>query len=371
MARLVAVNLAVLAALLAVANLASGLALAGRSWWAGGLDERRLVAYADAGEARRLLEEFEALPPPLYRSYVGWKREPHRGATITVNEDGDRVHPASPAPAAPVVRFFGGSTIWGTGAADDETIPALFDRLRPGARVVNHGEAAYTARQGLARLVNELVRGGSAALVVFYDGTNDVRNGCRRDSGPLAHAREGRVREALEDREARESVAGVLRGTFLDHTAAFVARARLRSNARRDPDTYGCAADARRAEAVAQALVGSWRVARTLVEARGGRFLAVLQPVAWVGAPRLEHLGDVFRREGDLRREYAAVYPRVRAAIAGDRGLVDLSHAFDGVPRLYIDAMHVTAAGNARIARAIADLAGAGSWPAAGERRER
>src|SRR5215207_4722782 len=82
-----------------------------------------------------------------YYSYVSWRRQPFSGKTInvvgpynqrrTVNEGSDKTKTAY---------FFGGSTIWGTGADDSGTIPSLFAQAS-GIFSENFGEAAYTSHQ--------------------------------------------------------------------------------------------------------------------------------------------------------------------------------------------------------------------------------
>ena len=44
--------------------------------------------------------------------------------------------------------------MWGSGVADDETIPAACNQLHPDFRVVNHGESGFTSRQSISALVN-------------------------------------------------------------------------------------------------------------------------------------------------------------------------------------------------------------------------
>ena len=116
-----------------------------------------------------------------------------------------------------------------------------------------------------------------------------------------------------------------------------------------------CHSDAERAEAVADVLVRSWSIANLLVTGHGGRFYAFLQPVAYIGEPRLDHL--------ELGRELApdqfrAVYPLVREKVA-ERGMdyvFDLTDAFDVDEYLYIDDAHVTRPGNEIIARRMLDV---------------
>lgn len=78
-----------------------------------------------------------------------------------------------------VVWVFGGSTTFGWGVPDDQTIPAHLQRVLqrefPGAaiRVVNHGHVSHFSSQEVL-LMQELLRGGQhAAFVVFISGLSE------------------------------------------------------------------------------------------------------------------------------------------------------------------------------------------------------
>ena len=73
------------------------------------------------------------------------------------------------------VWFFGGSTLWGTGVKDDQTIPAIFEKLSnmPSS---NFGESGYTTQQNLNLLIKNYLMGGKPKIVFFYDGINDIIN---------------------------------------------------------------------------------------------------------------------------------------------------------------------------------------------------
>jgi lysophospholipase L1-like esterase len=75
--------------------------------------------------------------------------------------------------------MFGGSTMEGIGAIDDETIPSEFSRLinTTGTgvfRVENYGVSGYTFTQSVMKLVTLLQQGKHFDAVVFYDGANDI-----------------------------------------------------------------------------------------------------------------------------------------------------------------------------------------------------
>src|SRR5262249_8547365 len=104
--------------------------------------------------------------------------------TLTVNYK-DRVRKTwnpEMRPGAPVyeIAMFGGSTMEGLGAIDDETIASQFSHLvnGPGAgtayHVTNYGVSGYTFTQSVMKLVTLLRDGKHFDAVVFYSGDNDI-----------------------------------------------------------------------------------------------------------------------------------------------------------------------------------------------------
>ena len=138
--------------------------------------------YDDAPWIDDYAREFEESLHTRWQDFVYWRRTPYQGQWINVDDRGVRKtwNPALPADGARPLRvfFFGGSTMWGSGARDDYTIPScvareLKDRGLP-LEVTNFGESGYVSKQELIALVGELEKGNVPDLVVFYDGVNDT-----------------------------------------------------------------------------------------------------------------------------------------------------------------------------------------------------
>jgi hypothetical protein len=156
----------------------------------------RLPNYAAITWAGTHFAEFDALGAN-YVSYIGWRRTPFKGETINlVGPLAQRATVGPPDTAKPSVYLFGGSTMWGTGADDANTIPSLVTQLG-GFRSENFGESAWVAHQSLLLLVQLLQDGHRPNVVVFYDGANEVLHNCRWETRPGAHAREDGIRAAL------------------------------------------------------------------------------------------------------------------------------------------------------------------------------
>jgi hypothetical protein len=282
------------------------------------------------------------------------------------------VHPAPPYDGPRrSARFFGGSTVWGTGVDDAGTIPAFFNRLDPQFEVHNHGETAFTSRQGLERLINLVTLGEPIDLVVFFDGVNDAVQQCRSEIAVPGHSRVMQMREALERLEDEPSLGRSLAHVFHEMFARYsvqMGQAVLRrlapgrgSGAAGSPEPtdrgYDCDDDPEKARAVAEALLRTWEIAHGIVTSRGGTFVAILQPHAHVGSPRIDHLDG--HLDPELGANLAAVYRLVQAELRRDPlpWIFDFTDVLDrartGDEMLLFDDFHVVARGNEIIARRI------------------
>jgi hypothetical protein len=107
---------------------------------------------------------------------------------------------------------------------------------------------------------------------------------------------------------------------------------------------------------IARTLFWDWMAAKRLVEGYGGRFVAALQPVAYFGQPRTDHITI----DAELMRQYEAVYSQYDRLLQDEfpalaPNFLDLRRAFDGDEYLYIDADHASPGGNLIVAARIGE----------------
>lgn len=102
--------------------------------------------YEDRERAAKLLREFSILTTN-YKSFVGWQRKKVdyeftniSGMYNTRKSTGQVIDNS--------IWFFGGSTMWVTGATDSGTIPSQFNDLTS-QPVFNFGETGWNSRQSL------------------------------------------------------------------------------------------------------------------------------------------------------------------------------------------------------------------------------
>ncbi|MEM6434560.1 MAG: hypothetical protein AAF773_12015 [Cyanobacteria bacterium P01_D01_bin.115] len=306
-------------------------------------------------------QEFEALETK-YQSFVAWSRQPFAGPTITINEVGDRVHTGAPAvtQSDADVYFFGGSTVWGTGVLDNQTIPAYFQDLSQLA-TTNKGETAYVSRQSLNSFINLLASNPNLDTVVFYEGVNDVQYHCRADIGAFDHARTTRFQQAIAA-DSEEIADRLLSPTakFLSYLDVLFLREIRRvavdigeafapeREAERIDNSLICDDSPELAEQVAQSLLLHWETAHQIAQARGVELIAVLQPVSYLDDSPVDHL----ELDAELGKQYEAVYPIVQQLIAAsDKPWIwDYTDVFDTNEYVYIDFCHLSGNGNRLIA---------------------
>lgn len=304
----------------------------------------QLPNYKGVAWAETHFLEFSQLST-LYYDYIIWRRRPFSGETINIDQNGIRTT-VNGERKDRTAFFFGGSTMWGTGADDANTIPSIFASNSP-YKAYNFGETAWTAHQSLNQLMKLYIEGQRPDLVVFYDGYNEVSHKCRSELNFYSAAREHQMRQTLRYSTNPKKPKYYVR-LFLnlaDKIKNFSSKTPHR-NCHLKPD---------KARLIATALVQDWQVAKSLVEGYCGQFVAILQPNAYVGSPRLDHLQKVESDE-QLRLQISAVYPVVRQEMAARNIGHDFTDAFDGEEYLYIDPAHVSPAGNARIAARLSDL---------------
>lgn len=342
-----AINLAVFAILLAGLNWVCGIYLQRTSKG----NRAALPNYrGELEHAKAVFNDYNRIQH-RYEPFVGWKTLPYQGKTTHISEAGLRTHDdgAPDSSGKTVVRFFGGSTMWGEGSDDHHTIPALFNKLNPEFKVFNHGQLAYNTRQELEALISVYSRDEQTDLVIFYDGVNDAAFLCPEVIKELpAHRLVPMYRDKLYV-SGTKMLKDVLKKIFIEDILAVIQK--LSAGTTAQGPLYDCATDQQKAEAIAEMMMKNWEMAQEIVTKRNGEFIAVLQPAAFIGKPRTDHL----ELDEELRSNFELIYSLLQKKIA-DRNhpwIIDLSRAFDNNEYIFIDFCHVSPNGNEIIAQEI------------------
>ena len=304
-------------------------------------DSRALLPnYASLPWSTKHFAEFHNLKTD-FKAFVGWQRRPFQGETITLDPiRRNRITPPPSEPTRQTVYFFGGSTMWGTGSDDANTIPFHFQRVSK-FKAVNFGESGWLAHQSLNQLFRLYLEGDRPELVIFYSGVNEIGR-CRSEVSHYAYSREGEIQNAL----AFKPYEGGYLLRVLTSVAAMLPSSLGRAVGISAPPGYDCDSNPQKAELVAEAMVMDWEIARDFVQSHGGKFAAFLQPVAFEGAPKV----DAINLDTKMGAQYKALYPIMRRKMSERQIGYDLSNSFDIDQFIYIDFCHVSPNGNEIVA---------------------
>ena len=295
-------------------------------------------------EVRELLRETWNRPSG-WAPFVDVRERRHRGRFVNIHSVGFRLSHAQgpwlPDPARSVF-VFGGSTTFGYGVADDETIVSALqdylDRHAPPPRVscYNFGSGAYYSSEERVLLQELLVSGAVPRVVVFVDGMNEFAF-----AEPLLSQR---LRRAV-----RAPVASAL-ATVVEELPQTRLVARSKVEGRRPRRTvaqlraaYG---DPARLDARIERYLANRRLITAVASAWGARPLFVWQPVPTYEYDLRCHLfGDVdFERNNYSAFGYLRMAERLRRQPLGSDFLWQADLQQGVCQPLYVDQIHYTAA---------------------------
>jgi lysophospholipase L1-like esterase len=289
----------------------------------------------------------------------------------------------TPPPGTPVyeIAMFGGSTMEGLGAVDDETIPSQLSRLLNAStadgtvyHVTNFGVSGYTFTQSLMKLVTLLRDGRHFDAVIFYGGDNDIDYAYNLgevgalEAEDLVRTRlEGSVTQRLRA-FGKEQVnacvlclAGVIlaRNTALlaDHLTPYLLKLRDLAHFKKGQ------ADGNDVQPFASGIARYYGQSHALLESVADayhvRFLDVWQPSLMYDAsyaPGEAQLARMDTRLSDLKLRQLYKLTRDQVVALKLTQFVDVSHVLDGRhSAAYLDAVHLSGDANAIVARSVYD----------------
>ena len=249
--------------------------------------------------------------------------------------------------------MFGGSTMFGIGSNDVNTIPSTLSKIA-GIHAINYAQPGYHARQNLNKLVSlyadQKKPQPAVRTIVFYDGVNDVLDKCRVENTGLGTEHEQQILSAVTIKGSSPRV------VFMP-ALALINQIRNVFDHRLFNTQYVCHGDQDRSDRIARSLVNDWSSAAAVARSNGDRFIAILQPVSFLSQTKLDHL-DLFGNDWDeAASQYRAVYPAIRRyADEADFEFHDLSGIFDHNEFIYIDYAHTSPNGNEYVAQALAEF---------------
>lgn len=301
-----------------------------------------------------------------YQPYVGWSRKATKGKYTNINNQGNRITVQYNLNTQKVIRFFGGSTMWGSGVEDAQTIPSWFVKCKDDFSVINHGESGFNSRQNLASFINVLIKEESVNTVIFYDGVNDIEHLCKKEINIPGHGREVQMRNELETVNStqsyisgRDGIIGLskrmLFKLFFKNTAEFIYKLKGKFSKRELATPYCCDTNEEKAKAVVNHLLNNWKIARQLSEANGIEFIAILQPNIY--SKNMKQARNKENKSDHLENNFLEIYRILKEEIKAYGWIYDFMDIFDNINEpLYFDFCHVNEKGNKIIGNKICKI---------------
>ena len=296
-------------------------------------------------------------------SYSNYHRHPFQGRYINVDGSGRRVTwNQNPTGADGVIRLsiFGGSTIWGTGARDEFTIPSYVSKLLAAKyphrfAVINYGQDRYVNTQEVITLLREIQKDNIPDIVVFYDGYNEVYTGIQSGAAGSPMNEDNRMREfnILHPTRTRDFYLEAL-----SRTNTFQLLQGLRAGL--SPDAVADPLKDRDNDALARDVVKVYFRNVEAVNAVKKEFGMVAhffwQPSVYTRTHPTEMEQSIIHASGHVASFYRRVHEEMKQVqrTAGPANFRDISNVLDGYAgTAYIDTVHATELANEKVAREI------------------
>jgi len=309
-----------------------------------------------------------------WQPYVYFRQKPFRGETITVGPDGLRAtwqpppaHQDGSSSAHPQIELLmlGGSSLWGFGARDDQSVPSLVARglYERGWRadLKNLAEVGYVSTQEVVALMRELQAGYRPDVVVFYDGVNDTTSALLEGAAGLS-TNEIHRRTEFNLLQSPLRLAGALSARLLTESGVYRFAQTVR---RRLGGASKVSQPARSPQAIRElsgAVVNCYEANVALVEAigrsRGFRSLFYWQPDVFTKATAVPVEQEEAARYAWAEPMFRDVHTAISASntLRSNRAFRDLSGIFGESRNLvFIDYCHTTESANRQIAGVIVE----------------
>ncbi|CAA7619783.1 SGNH/GDSL hydrolase family protein [Magnetospirillum sp. UT-4] len=316
-------------------------------------DVARLYDTTDYHLYQEALAETRAAAATVYAPFAERRTAPFTGRRATVSPEGVRGDgaPQDLRAESAKVFVFGGSTVFGIGVPDAETLPAQLETALKEAgkevQVFNFGTDGHHSTAARITLEQLLVAGHRPDVAVFVEGLEDFVHCAAVDAGPSS----ARLAEALRGAQPL-TVAGAV--AELSRTARLMRHLAGKAAERRAAEAGGCSGgDA--IERAALRLDANRRLLSAIAERMGFAVVFVQQPVPFFHydqsrRPQAARTEPTGRYQG-VAAGYARLAEMRAAGEAWEPQLLWLAELEPAEGNAYIDAVHYSP----RFARTIAD----------------
>ena len=297
-----------------------------------------------------------------YRSYIGWRKKKINSEYINISGPYN-ARKSTGESLDNSTWFFGGSTMWGFGSSDSQTIPSHFNSLTNNP-VYNFGESSWNSRQSLNQLINVIGDNHNPSKVIFYEGVNDVINLCRSEVQSFpAHSNEKRIQKALYPEQAHKRISKFI---FLPYIKlAKKLSFQLIDDEQSYSKPFDCDTNQLKALSIAQHLLNNWRTAYALSKSKGFEFFGILQPTLFSTKTNSQYfVAKEIKNNSLYVNQYKTVYPLILKEMERScesdpdfcSKIINGTDWLNGMNNIFIDFCHVNSLGNKRIAERLKSL---------------
>jgi len=315
-----------------------------------------LKNYLDSGlssaDVKQLLAETTPNQGWKYEEILGFTETPRSGKFVNVSPLGFRRNNTTKPRDSSIttkpeshdlIYFFGGSTAFGYGVSDEQTIPAQLEKLRPNSEVINFGRGYYYSEQENL-LLDRLLNNGAARpkTAIFLDGLNE---GCTIST----------YKGQLEDLFARSSSldynwrSDEILKPYIHASNKILSKLGLnKNNVGRDVKEKTCSNLGLPPIAISEVFSNNMKARQAICKKHGIHCLTFLQPLPGVNTQHM-HIDPTLRES--LQNKYSLIAPRATKQIYG---LVDISNSLSDLQKhAFIDDVHYSPEANQKIAKEI------------------
>jgi len=282
-----------------------------------------------------------------YYAFYGWKKKDITSENINVKNHLRETTQNSKWDSKSKIWFFGGSTMWGSGVADNKTIPSYAAKLDHRFQPVNFGEDGYNAGQSLNRLIENIDQINEGDHIIFFDGVNDAFSKCDTNNGPNGSEQVRHIRKLIEkDKHPFKGMLVSVGSKFTESNTFKLYNGIKKKLGFKDNylNTYGCV-NSEYAFEVANSMVRHWKIGEIITKNKKANFHCMLQPNPYTADFKVSHPTNK-----NYQNATKDVYPIIRNLAKSLDCFSDFTKIF--TEDFYIDeCCHVSDLGNDILAR--------------------
>ena len=297
-----------------------------------------LPNYQNISWAKKHFSEFNKLNTKYY-DHITWRRNDFNGETITI-KNGYRMNNSNENfTLNKDIWMFGGSTVWGTGSNDKNTIPSLIEKLT-NISTLNLGETGYNTTQELNLLLKELIK-HKPQIIIFFDGINDVEK-CMKNLNYFSTGQEVVLQSELVESYSKKLLIAPLK-----------ILAKVQKLFQKNQNTkriYDCDTNISKAEKIAKIFVNNWINVQLIAKKNNIKFIPILQPTIFTSTSNKDYLST----NSELKKQYEILYELIKKELNKKNfKYLNLENSLNKAENYFIDFFHLSPNGNMKIAREI------------------